>query len=64
MLNVKTMLERSLDGVIVSLYIFTSKVLFSGVRASITVVHTRKFDKIYTNIVRFRLTEQKLLMHA
>ena len=26
----------------------------NGVRASGTIVHIRKFDKIYTNIVRFR----------
>ena len=36
-------------------YIFIRKVLLSGVKASGTIVHLRKFDKIYTNIVRFRI---------
>ena len=35
------------------LYIFIRNVRVSGTIASIAIVHTRKFYKMYTNIVRF-----------
>ena len=36
------------------LYSFIQDVRSSGVRASITIVRIRKFDKMHQNIVRFR----------
>ena len=47
-------LQKSLDRALF-LYIFIREVRSSGVRASITIVHIRKFYKMQKKIVRFRL---------
>ena len=46
-------LQKSLDRALF-LYIFTHEVRLSGVRASITILHIRKFYKMLSNIVRSR----------
>ena len=46
-------LQKSLDRALF-LYNFIRDVRSSGVRASTTIVHVRKFFKIHRNIVRFR----------
>ena len=46
-------LQKSLDRALFS-YIFTQDFRSSGARASIAIVHIRKFFKVYHNNVRFR----------
>ena len=45
--------QKSLDRALF-LYIFIHEIRSSGVRASITIVHIRKFYKMYQRIVRMR----------
>ena len=45
--------QKSLDRALF-LYIFIHEIRSSGVRASITIVHIRKFYKMYQSIVRLR----------
>ena len=52
-INLLAILQKSLDRALF-LYNFIRKVRSSGVRASITIVHIRKFLRMHHNIVRFR----------
>ena len=52
-IDLLAILRKSLDRALF-LYNFIREVRSSGVRGSITIVHIRKFYKLYHNIVRFR----------
>ena len=52
-IDLLTVLKKSLDRAIY-LYTFILKAQFGGARSSITIVHGRKFERIYTNSVPFR----------
>ena len=51
-IELSAILQKSLDRALF-LYNFIREVLLSGIRASITVVHIRKFFKMHHNIFRF-----------
>ena len=52
-IDLLAILQKSLDRALF-LYIFIHEIRSSGVRASTTIVHIRKFYKMHHNIVRFR----------
>ena len=56
-IDLLAMLRKSLDRALLLciIIIIIRRVRSSGVRASIIIVHIRKFYKLYQNIVRFRL---------
>ena len=53
-IDLLAILQNSLDRALF-LYIFIQDVRSSGVRASTTIVHVRKFFKVHQYIVRFRI---------
>ena len=52
-IDLLAILQKSLDRALFS-YNFIHEVRTSGVIASISIVHIRRFFKMHTNIVRFR----------
>ena len=52
LIDLLAILQKSLDRALF-LYIFINEARSSGVRASITIVHIRKFYRMLQNIVRF-----------
>ena len=64
-IDLLAILQKSLDRALF-LYNFIRKVRSSGARASITIMHIRKFFKLHHNIVRFRffprLAKRSILM--
>ena len=52
-IDLLAILQKSLD-LALFLYNFIREVRSSGIRASIAIMHIRKFFKLHHNIVRFR----------